>query len=216
LGVAVVTLNRCRLFILQYGPDVNALLIAFYQAPGLEPAGAAGGASALLRRIFARYRLVIRKAAMTSQLLKDSPAATPFKIEAALLDQGRTMDLLAHANVLAAHIKVYAEGGENTIHAHTQEEHLFVLLGGEATFHFGHEDKVQILRKHEGVVIPAKSFYWFVSSGEENLILLRVGAKTAGWTDFDDRVDVDGNPFPGDSEANKEKPVIKRVGAFFS
>jgi mannose-6-phosphate isomerase-like protein (cupin superfamily) len=153
---------------------------------------------------------------MTSQLVKDSPAATPFKLEAALLDQGRTMDLLARANVLAAHIKVYAEGGENAIHAHTQEEHLFVILAGEATFHLGHEDRVKVLTKHDGIIIPAGSFYWFVSSGAENLVLLRVGAKTQGWTDFDDRVDVNGEPFPGDSEANKEVPVIKRAGAFFS
>jgi mannose-6-phosphate isomerase-like protein (cupin superfamily) len=153
---------------------------------------------------------------MTSQIVKDSPAATTFKLEAALLDQGRTMDLLARTSVLAAHIKVYAEGGENALHAHTQEEHLFVILGGEATFHLGHEDKVKVLRKHEGVIIPAGSFYWFVSSGDENLILLRVGAKAQGWNDFDDRVDVAGQPFPGDSEANKEMPVIKREGAFFS
>ena len=153
---------------------------------------------------------------MTSQITKESPAATTFKLEAALLDQGRTMDLLARTNVLAAHIKVYAEGGENTIHAHSQEEHLFVILGGEATFHLGHEDVIKVLHKHEGVIIPAGSYYWFVSSGDENLILLRVGAKAQGWNDFDDRVDVNGQPFPGDSLANKELPVIKREGAFFS
>ena len=102
------------------------------------------------------------------------------------------------------------------MHAHTQEEHLFVILGGEATFHLGQEDKIKVLRKHEGVIIPAGSFYWFVSSGNENLILLRVGAKPQGWTDFDDRVGLNGLPMPGDSPENKEKPVIKREGAFFS
>ena len=153
---------------------------------------------------------------MTSQLVKDGQAATTFKLEAALLDQGRTMDLLARTSVLAAHLKVYAEGGENAMHAHTQEEHLFVILGGEATFHLGQEDKIKVLRKHEGVIIPAGSFYWFVSSGDENLILLRVGAKPQGWSDFDDRVGLNGLPMPGDSPENKEKPVIKREGAFFS
>jgi mannose-6-phosphate isomerase-like protein (cupin superfamily) len=153
---------------------------------------------------------------MTSQLVKSGPAATTFKLEAALLEQGRTMDLLARTDVLAAHIKVYAEGGENTIHAHTQEDHLFVILGGEATFHLGHDDTVKVLHKHDGVIVPAGSFYWFVSSGDENLVLLRVGAKAKGWSDFDDRVDVDGRPFPGESAANKEVPVIKREGAFFS
>lgn len=160
---------------------------------------------------------------MTSQTLvkdakpvaKEAKPATTFKLEAQLLDQGRTMDLLARTDVLAAHIKVYAEGGENTIHTHTQEDHLFVILGGEATFHLGREDRVQVLGKHEGVIIPSGSYYWFVSSGDENLILLRVGAKPKGWSDFDDRVDVTGKPFPGDLPENKELPVIKRAGAFF-
>jgi mannose-6-phosphate isomerase-like protein (cupin superfamily) len=152
---------------------------------------------------------------MSTEIAGAKPATT-FKMHAPLLDQGRTMDLLASTDVLAAHLKVYAEGGENTIHTHTEEDHLFVILAGEATFHLGREDKVQVLRKHEGVIIPAGSYYWFVSSGEENLILLRVGAKPKGWSEFDDRVDVNGQPFPGDSAANKEKPVIVRQGAFFN
>jgi mannose-6-phosphate isomerase-like protein (cupin superfamily) len=152
---------------------------------------------------------------MTAQVLQDADPATTFKIHTQLLDQGRTMDLLARTDVLAAHIKVYAEGGENTIHTHTQEDHLFVILAGEATFHLGKEEQIQVLHKYEGVIIPSGSYYWFVSSGEENLVLLRIGAKAKGWTDFDDRVDINGKPFPGDSIENKEQPVIKREGAFF-
>jgi mannose-6-phosphate isomerase-like protein (cupin superfamily) len=151
---------------------------------------------------------------MTTQLVKNSPAATTFKLEAELLDQGRTMDLLARSGGLAAHIKVYAEGGENALHAHTHEDHLFVILAGEATFHLGADDRVSVLRKHEGVIIPAGSFYWFVSSGSENLVLLRVGAKAQG-ADFDDRVNIEGQPLPGDSIENKRVPLIKREGAFF-
>jgi mannose-6-phosphate isomerase-like protein (cupin superfamily) len=153
---------------------------------------------------------------MSSQLVKDAPAATTFKLEAELLEQGRTMDLLAKSTHLVAHIKVYAEGGENALHAHTEEEHLFVILAGEATFHLGVEEKISVLRKHEGVIIPAGSFYWFVSSGDENLVLLRVGAKAQGWSSFDDRVNIEGKPFAGDSIENKEVPVIKRHGVFFS
>jgi mannose-6-phosphate isomerase-like protein (cupin superfamily) len=142
-------------------------------------------------------------------------AATVFHLGAQLLDQGRTMDLLARTDVLAAHIKVYAEGGENTIHAHAEEDHLFVILAGEATFHLGKEDEIKVLHALDGVIIPRNSYYWFVSSGAENLVLLRVGAKAKGWSDFDDRVDASGRPFPGDSLANKEKPVIVRDGAYF-
>jgi mannose-6-phosphate isomerase-like protein (cupin superfamily) len=152
---------------------------------------------------------------MTTQTAKDAAPATTFELRAAMLDQGRTMDLLASTDILAAHIKVYAEGGENTIHAHAEEAHLFVILAGEATFHLGKDDDVKVLHKHQGVLIPTGSYYWFVSSGDENLVLLRVGAKAGGWTSFDDRVDIDGKPFPGDSAANKEVPVIVRPNAFF-
>ncbi len=119
---------------------------------------------------------------MTTQTNKAPSRAKLFGLRTPLLDQGRTMDLLASTNILAAHIKVYAEGGENTIHTHTQEDHLFVILGGEATFHLGHEDEVQVLTKHQGIMIPNGSYYWFVSSGSENLVLLRVGAKAEGWS----------------------------------
>jgi mannose-6-phosphate isomerase-like protein (cupin superfamily) len=153
---------------------------------------------------------------MTTHADKATPQATLFELRTPLLDQGRTMDLLASTNMLAAHIKVYAEGGENTIHTHTQEDHLFVILGGEATFHLGHEDGVKVLMKHQGIMIPSGSYYWFLSSGSENLVLLRVGAKAQGWSDFDDRIDVNGQPFPGDSAANKEMPIKVRPGAFFT
>ena len=152
---------------------------------------------------------------MNFHVLDDPKPATTFKLHAQLLDQGRTMDWLARTDVLAAHIKVYAEGGENTVHAHTKEDHLFVILDGEATFHLGHEDRVRVLGKYEGVIIPAHSYYWFVSSGKENLVLLRVGAKLEPSHEFDDRVDVDGLPFPGDSLENKEQPVIKRENEYF-
>ena len=32
-------------------------------------------------------------------------------------------------------IKVYASGGENTLHAHNNEDHMFVILQGTAIFH---------------------------------------------------------------------------------
>ena len=92
---------------------------------------------------------------MTTTEKTTDPAATVFHLGAQLLEQGRTMDLLARTNVLAAHIKVYAEGGENTLHAHAAEDHLFVILAGEATFHLGREDDVRVLKAHDGVIIPA-------------------------------------------------------------
>jgi mannose-6-phosphate isomerase-like protein (cupin superfamily) len=153
---------------------------------------------------------------MSTQTQKAAPAATPFALKGQLLTQGRTMDLLAKTDLLAAHLKVYAAGGENAIHTHSQEDHMFVILAGEATFRLGEDEEIRVLRKYEGIMIPSGSYYWFLSSGDENLVLLRVGAKREGWTNFDDRVDLEGKPFAGDSVENKELPVIPMPGKFFS
>ena len=152
---------------------------------------------------------------MSTQIGKGAPEATTFELKGQLLAQGRTMDLLAKTDLLAAHLKVYAAGGENAIHTHSREDHLFVILAGEATFRLGEREAMRVLRKHDGIMIPSGSYYWFLSSGQENLVLLRVGAKREGWNNFDDRIDLSGNPLAGDSVENKELPIIPLPGQFF-
>jgi mannose-6-phosphate isomerase-like protein (cupin superfamily) len=151
-----------------------------------------------------------------TQVVKEARPTTTFQLQAPLLDQGRTMELLAGTEKMYAHIKVYAEGGENTIHAHTQEDHMFVILAGQATFHLGPDDRIEIVGKHAGVMIPNGNYYWFESSGDENLVMLRVGARTGGWGGDDDRIGISGKPLPGNSLENKQTPVIVRPNAFFS
>lgn len=153
---------------------------------------------------------------MSTSVEKKAPTATPFSLQGQLLAQGRTMDLLAKTDLLAAHLKVYAAGGENAIHTHSQEDHMFLILAGEATFRLGEAEEIKILKKNDGIMIPSGAYYWFLSSGDENLVLLRVGAKREGWNNFDDRVDLNGNPFSGDSVENKELPVIPIPGKFFN
>ncbi len=53
------------------------------------------------------------------------------------LSQGTTNDPLATADSLWLSAKVYASGGENSLHIHTIEDHSFFVLQGEATFYFG-------------------------------------------------------------------------------
>lgn len=151
--------------------------------------------------------------AQTAQL---SSEITKFSLKAPLLAKGRTMDLLGATDLMTAHIKVYAEGGENVLHAHTEEDHLFVILAGQATFHLGREDRVTIVNTHEGVLIPKGSHYWFHASGDENLVLLRVGAKKDGYNGVDDRVGADGKPLPGESAENKHVDPIPVPGKFFA
>src|SRR3974377_567419 len=119
------------------------------------------------------------------QIVK-TPEATKFSLKAPLLSKGRTMDLLAMTAALKADIKVYAEGGENTAHTHTEEDHLFLVLHGEATFHINQPEEVVVVNQHEGVLVPKGAYYWFQSSGNENLVLFRVGNRPNGYVRSDD------------------------------
>jgi mannose-6-phosphate isomerase-like protein (cupin superfamily) len=91
-----------------------------------------------------------------------------------LLEQGTSYDSLATAENLWAAIKVYASGGENALHAHGGEDHIFVVLQGKATFTF-EDGRTSVVRQHEGVMIPKNVQYKFEADEAENLVLLRVG-----------------------------------------
>ena len=62
------------------------------------------------------------------------------------------------------------------LHFHPYEDHSFVILQGEATFHIGEEDTIKVLTKYQGVMLPRGTAYWFQSSAPENLVMLRAGA----------------------------------------
>ena len=91
-----------------------------------------------------------------------------------LLEQGTTYDPLATAENLWVSVKVYASGGENALHSHGGEDHSFIVLQGKATFSFG-DGRSQVVRIHEGVMIPKGVEYKFEADQAENLVLLRVG-----------------------------------------
>ena len=58
-----------------------------------------------------------------------------FSMKTQLVTDGRSVNPLAETENLWAWIKVYASGGENTLHAHNNEDHMFVILQGTAIFH---------------------------------------------------------------------------------
>jgi mannose-6-phosphate isomerase-like protein (cupin superfamily) len=101
-----------------------------------------------------------------------------------LLEQGTTYDPLATAENLWASIKVYSSGGENALHSHAGEDHLFVVMQGKAIFTFG-DGSTSIVRQHEGVMIPKNAQYKFEADEVENLVLLRVGGGARSNTGLD-------------------------------
>ena len=99
-----------------------------------------------------------------------------------LLSSGASFDPLATAENLWLSVKVYSSGGENALHAHMAEDHAFVVMQGEATFHF-EDGSTQTARQFEGVMLPKGVFYRFEAGEEQNLVLMRIGAaqrKTTG------------------------------------
>lgn len=91
-----------------------------------------------------------------------------------LLEQGTTYDPLATAENLWASVKVYASGGENALHWHGGEDHIFVILQGKATFTF-EDGGTSVVRPYEGVMLAKNVKYKFEADEAENLVMLRVG-----------------------------------------
>ena len=141
------------------------------------------------------------------------PQATVFSLtDTPLLSSGSTDRVVARSPQLVSRIKVYAEGGENALHAHQQEEHVFLVLAGQATFFLDKEERQTVVNKFEGVLLPAGAYYRFQSSGDENLVMFRVGT---GKGPQDDRMGPNGRALPGNSAENKHVPGTVRPDAFF-
>ena len=142
----------------------------------------------------------------------DQPSA--FKVRAQLLDQGRTDSVLAASLGLTVRLKVYASGGENALHAHANEDHVFILLEGSADF-FDSDGPLASLGKLEGIMIPKGSFYKFNATSREPLVMLRIGSPNESAMGLEGRVNTHGNSAHGDAPENKTVAVIPRPNAFF-
>ena len=141
------------------------------------------------------------------------PTAEIFELKAPLLSLGRSNLALATTDLMTLRLKVYAEGGENAMHYHTDEEHAFIVLQGEATFHLDTEENARVVQQWQGVMLPKGARYYFQSSGDENLVLLRVGAP--GNRAVDGRRAPDGERLDGSSEANNHVEGVPIPGRFF-
>jgi mannose-6-phosphate isomerase-like protein (cupin superfamily) len=130
-----------------------------------------------------------------------------------LLSTGRTTTFVARTDTLAVAVKVYAEGGENTLHAHTNNDHLHFVLDGQATF-YDEEGNTTVVNKNEGMFLPKGAYYYFHASGGTNLVLLSSYAYEGG-ASGEVRLGIDGKPLPGYSEENKHVEGVPIPGKFY-
>ncbi|MGF6368003.1 mannose-6-phosphate isomerase-like protein (cupin superfamily) [Paraburkholderia sp. RAU6.4a] len=150
--------------------------------------------------------------AMVKMAEKKTPSF--FHIRARLPLQGRTNQVLGASPYMNVVLKTYASGGENEIHAHTNEDHVFVVFQGGATF-LGPRGEQRLVGKNDCVLVPAGALYSFHANEGEPLVMLRVGAAIDPTTDVLARVDEHGQPFDGYSEKNKEVEIVLDENAWF-
>jgi mannose-6-phosphate isomerase-like protein (cupin superfamily) len=131
--------------------------------------------------------------------IAQSPPPQFIRLRAELLAEGRSNALLADTGNMEVRLKVYASGGENGLHNHTNEDHMHVVLSGSACF-YGPRGEEKHCGPYEGIVLPAGCFYRFHATGEEPLVLLRVSCKLPG--EPYGRFNVYGEKLPSDSKAN--------------
>lgn len=139
-----------------------------------------------------------------------------FHLKAQMLEQGRTNTPICKTENMWGMLKVYASGGENALHSHTKEDHIFLVMQGSARF-YGPNGETHDVKAHEGVLLPKGCYYWFHATSDEPLVLFRVGCHTPEVADesLPDRLNIRGEPLPGDSKENKKVPVVFKEGAYF-
>ncbi len=160
--------------------------------------------------------VVMSAAAWTAEMDRMAERKTPsfFHIRGRLPTQGRTNQVLGASTNMNVVLKTYASGGENELHAHSNEDHLFVIMQGSATF-VGPNDEKKVVEKNDCVLVPCNAFYWFHANEGEPLVMLRVGATIDVAKDVLARIGPDGLPFDGYSERNKEVPLVLSEDGWF-
>ena len=146
--------------------------------------------------------------------LSENTGANFFHLRATLPKQGRTDTILAASKTMSVILKTYAVSGENGLHRHPVEDHVFIVLQGEADF-YGPEGATRRVSKYDGVFLPSTAYYCFKSVGDEALVMIRVGAKTNPDADPLARVDKLDEPVDGYGKANKTVELVLDEGNIF-
>jgi quercetin dioxygenase-like cupin family protein len=153
---------------------------------------------------------------MRHSIAAQSKAVGPsfFHLRAKLPKQGRTDTPMAATDRMWVVLKTYANDGENELHAHPNEDHVFLVLQGEVEF-YGPSKEVRRAGKFDGVLLPRGTFYWFRAVGDEPLVMARVGAVVDAAKDPLGRIDSHGRDMDGYSAANKQQEVILHEDRWF-
>lgn len=130
-----------------------------------------------------------------------------------LVSAGHTKHLLAKTDMMTFHVHCYGpKGGENGLHAHVEEDHIFVCLEGEAQFR-GLDGLLPPLKKHQALFLPKGCMYSFSNETDSPLIMIRFGASPKGYASS--RLDPDGKPIAGRGQQHGAIKPVLIPGAYF-
>jgi mannose-6-phosphate isomerase-like protein (cupin superfamily) len=152
-------------------------------------------------------------AKLTSQ---DKPKTQLFSLKTPYMKQGRVTQLVAETPNMWIHTKINAEGGENEIHKHLNEDHAFIVLEGQMSV-FGENGGEIEVKQYQGVMIPKGAYYRYLNTGDGNLVVIRVGAGIKGQQQDGQemRLGADGRPLVSGTPENRNLPPIE-AGTFFA
>jgi hypothetical protein len=150
------------------------------------------------------------------------PQAKSFDVRVPLFAKGGVRHFLAESDILRVSIRSgtakTADGrprGEDELHTHPTEDHCFIVLKGRARFSFPEEPDV-VLAEYQGIFLPRGGYYAFVTEGDDDLVMLRVGALTEPLVGEEpERLGVDGQPLGRDTIPGIREKAEAIPGAFF-
>jgi mannose-6-phosphate isomerase-like protein (cupin superfamily) len=150
-------------------------------------------------------------------IVNEAPRAQKFSLKTPYMNQGRVTQTVAKTENMWIATKINAEGGENEIHTHLNQDHAFIVLEGEMSV-FDENGEEMKLKPYQGVMLPKGAYYRYLNTGAGNLVVLRIGAYTPDKLQKSEAVRVmpDGTPILGGSEENKSLPPIEMPGKFFA
>ena len=148
---------------------------------------------------------------------EDKPKTQLFSLKTPYMKQGRVTQLVAETPNLWIHTKINAEGGENEIHKHLNEDHAFIVLEGQMSVFDENGNEMEV-KQYQGVMIPKGASYRYLNTGPGNLMILRVGAgqKPKRAEGGESRLGPDGKPLDAGSEANHHIEGVPVAGKFFA
>lgn len=151
----------------------------------------------------------------TQTQTKAAPKAEVFSLKTPYLSAGRISTTVSETENLWIATKMNAEGGENAIHTHLNEDHAFIVLEGEVTF-FDENGTETVLGPYQGIMLPKGAYYRYLNTGPGNLMILRAGGgQKPKRADGEARLGPDGRPLPSGSAENHHIEGVPVPGKFF-